>query len=275
MKANRRAADSERVADILFMNTRLRTTLHSATLLLPVLAALFIWPTSALRRPSLNPQAIDVTSMPEQDRGPRGLRRVALTFDAGGEDDMFPALLSALAAENVHSTFFLTGNWMHEHPDHVRFLVSSGHELGNHTWSHRDLTQLDDAKIRAELESTGALLAQQAPAAVSHWWRAPYGARDRRVLRIASQLGYISVYWTLDSLDSVEPKKSPAFLYERITHHSDAELDGAIVLMHVGEPATAEALPKILRDLRNRRFEVVTISDLLNSKTHRIGRGGQ
>lgn len=153
---------------------------------------------------------------------------------------------------------------MRQHPDFVQLLVSSGHELGNHTWYHRDLTQLSDAQIRTELQETAALLAQHVPRS-PRWWRAPFGARDRRVLRIASELGYVSIYWTLDSLDSVAPQKSRAFLVERIAHHSEAQLDGAIILMHVGEPATAEALPEILKGLQRRGFELVTISGLLNS----------
>ena len=154
---------------------------------------------------------------------------------------------------------------MREHPDLVRLLVRSGHELGNHTWSHRDLTRLGDAQIRAEFHETAALLAQHVPRPGRRWWRAPFGARDSRVLRIASELGYVSVYWTLDSLDSVAPPKSRAFLVERIVRHSDAQLDGAIILMHVGEPATAEALPEILRALQRRGFELATISRLLGT----------
>ena len=68
-------------------------------------------------------------------------------------------------------------------------------------------------------------------------FRARFGERNERVLRIAASLGYRSTYWTIDSLDSVEPRKTPEFLIDRITTKTDAELDGAIVLMHVGEKA--------------------------------------
>ena len=217
--------------------------------------------------PGLPSRARDRDAVPatEVQRGPRGAHRLAITFDAGGEADAFPALLAALAAARVRSTFFLTGEWMSQHPDLVRSLVKSGHELGNHTWHHRDLTGLGDARIRTELNETAALLALHAPRSVRRWWRAPFGARDSRVLRIASELGCVSIYWTLDSLDSVAPKKSRAFLVERIVRHSDAQLDGAIILMHVGEPATAEALPEILRALQRRGFERTTISRLLGT----------
>jgi peptidoglycan/xylan/chitin deacetylase (PgdA/CDA1 family) len=76
-------------------------------------------------------------------------------------------------------------------------------------------------------------------------------------------LGYRSIYWTIDSLDGVEPAKTPQFLIDRITSNSDAQLDGAIILMHVGEKSTAEALPAIIANLQGRGFHFVTISKLL------------
>ena len=226
---------------------------------LPLLAAAPI-PASTPSKRELR----DVVAVSELHRGPRGAHRLAMTFDAGGEADAFPALVAALSSAGVRSTFFLAGEWMQKHPELVTVLLSEGHELGNHTWSHRDLTLLDDAEIRAEFKQTAALLAKHSPRTARRWWRAPFGERDRRVLRIASSLGLVSVYWTLDSLDSVAPPKSSAFLIERITGKSDAQLEGAIILMHVGEPTTAEALPEILRTLQRRGFEVVTVSSLLS-----------
>ena len=94
-------------------------------------------------------------------------------------------------------------------------------------------------------------------------WRAPFGARNARVLGIAHSLGYRSIYWTIDSLDSVDPPKSAGFLIDRITTKSAQQLDGAIILMHVGVPSTAEALPAITANLQSRGFQLVTVSTLL------------
>ena len=95
--------------------------------------------------------------------------------------------------------------------------------------------------------------------------RAAYGERDERVLKIANHLGYRSIYWTIDSLDAVEPQKTPEFLINRMTRKSDAELDGAIILMHVGVRSSADALPAIIANLQGRGFHLVTISTLLES----------
>ncbi|MEO7931592.1 MAG: polysaccharide deacetylase family protein [Chthoniobacterales bacterium] len=197
----------------------------------------------------------------EIERGPRGLHELALTFDAGGEDAGFADLLEALG--RVRCTFFLTGQWMQAHPDHVAALLRAGHELANHTWNHRDLTQLKDEEIRSEILRTGMALNAVAKPQTLHLWRAPYGARNARVLSIAHQLGYISIYWTFDSLDSVDPPKSSDYLIARITHLTDAKLSGAILLMHVGEPSTVLAVPAILSDLQRRGLVPVTVSVLL------------
>jgi peptidoglycan/xylan/chitin deacetylase (PgdA/CDA1 family) len=97
-------------------------------------------------------------------------------------------------------------------------------------------------------------------------WRAPYGRRDERVLRIARGLGYESILWTIDSLDSAEPPKSAEFLIQHIISQSDAQLDGAIILLHVGSRATAEALPPIIANLQSRGFHLVTLSKLLEHR---------
>jgi peptidoglycan/xylan/chitin deacetylase (PgdA/CDA1 family) len=86
-----------------------------------------------------------------------------------------------------------------------------------------------------------------------------------RVVKIARKLGYRSIYWTFQSLDVVEPIKTTQFLIERITSKTDDQLDGAIILMHVGVRSTADALPAIIGNLQGRGFRLVTVSKLLES----------
>ena len=201
----------------------------------------------------------------EIERGPRGTSRIALTFDAGAAADCFQDLITALDTASVKSTFFITGKWARENPDCAREVVRHGHEIGNHTWNHLDLTRQPDDVVREEIARAEVLLTEMSGQTPRPRWRAPYGARDERVLRIAANLGYKSIYWTIDSLDSVEPVKTPQFLIDRITRKSDEELDGAIILMHVGVRSTADALPAIIANLQGRGFHLVTVSELLQS----------
>jgi len=199
----------------------------------------------------------------EIERGPHRSGQIALTFDAGGEADCFTDLMAALAHAHVASTFFITGKWAYENPDCAKAITKHGHQIGNHTWNHLDLTQQSDAVVREEIQSTEVFLRDLCGQNPRPLWRAPFGARDQRVLKIAHALGYRSIYWTLDSLDSVDPPKSARFLFDRITHRSNNQLEGAIILMHVGERSTAAALPAIIANLQSRGFQLVTVSTLL------------
>jgi peptidoglycan/xylan/chitin deacetylase (PgdA/CDA1 family) len=199
----------------------------------------------------------------EVARGAPGKRMVALTFDAGGQASNLAEILTALKKANRRCTFFITGEWAAQHPALVQRIAQDRHEVGNHTWSHPDLTQLPEEEIHSELRRTEELLTRLTGTAPRPLWRAPFGARDERVLRTARSLGYTSIYWSLDSLDSVGEPKTSAFLFARVAGQPDASLDGAIVLMHVGEAGTAEALPAIMSDLRRRHFTVVPVSRLL------------
>jgi peptidoglycan/xylan/chitin deacetylase (PgdA/CDA1 family) len=166
----------------------------------------------------------------EVDRGPRGKKEIALTFDAGAEAECFDDLIRALANAHASSTFFITGRFVHDHSDCADEITKHGHEVGNHTWSHLDLTQQPDDVVRDEIMRAEHTIVQASGQSPRPRWRAPYGARDKRVLKIAANLGYRSIYWTLDSQDGVEPVKTPQFLIDRITNKSDEELDGAIIL---------------------------------------------
>jgi peptidoglycan/xylan/chitin deacetylase (PgdA/CDA1 family) len=204
-----------------------------------------------------------VGTLGEVDRGPRGKNQIALTFDAGAEAECFDDLITALANAHVSSTFFITGRFAHNHADCAAEIAKHGHEVGNHTWSHLNLTQQSDDVVKDEITRAERAIAQASGQSPRPRWRAPYGARNTRVLKVAANLGYRSIYWTLDSLDGVEPVKTPQFLIDRITSKSDAELDGAIILLHVGVRSTADALPAIISNLQGRGFQLVTVSKLL------------
>jgi peptidoglycan/xylan/chitin deacetylase (PgdA/CDA1 family) len=190
---------------------------------------------------------------------------IALTLDAGAGAAPTPRILEALRERGITITFFLTGRWMRANPDLVRQMVADGHELANHTVNHPDLTTLDDDAIRRELNETEAMLQEIAPGATTRpFFRPPYGAYNERVLRVALAEGYLPVYWTLDSLDSVGEPKTPEFLVERVTGKLNPDdLRGAIILAHCGSDATADALPEILDRFVAMGFEVRKLSEVL------------
>lgn len=231
---------------------------------------LLLWDSSSLYATRVTPDKTSRLASPETVgsfgeivRGPRGKSEIALTFDAGAEAECFEDLITALEGAHVNSTFFITGRFARQHGDCAAEITKHGHEIGNHTWSHLNLTEQSDEVVRDEITRTERAIVRVSGQSPRPRWRAPYGARDERVLKIASNLGYRSIYWTFDSLDGVEPAKTPQFLIDRVTSKSDSELDGAIILMHVGVRSTADALPAIIANLQGRGFHLVTISKLL------------
>jgi peptidoglycan/xylan/chitin deacetylase (PgdA/CDA1 family) len=189
---------------------------------------------------------------------------VALTLDAGAGAEPVTRMLVALRERNIQITFFLTGKWIAENPELTRAIVADGHEIANHTYNHPDLTRIGAAAMRAELEDTEALLQQTAGASSRPLFRPPYGAYDEQVLQTAVADGYLPIYWTLDSLDSVGEPKTPEFLLERITGKlTHEQLRGAIILAHCGSAPTADALPKILDRFKEMGFEVKKVSEVL------------
>ena len=195
--------------------------------------------------------------------GKAGKKQVAITLDAGGDAVAFPKMIAALNKMGIKVTFFLTGTWAQQNPAFVQQIAASGMEIANHSWSHTDFTTLSAEQIQSELSRTDALLSKYTGETTKPLMRFPYGARNAKTSQVVNSLGYRSIYWTIDSLDSVGDPKSAQFLIDRITKQTDAQLDGQIVLMHLGNATSGDALPAILQNLTSRGFKIVTISQLI------------
>lgn len=186
--------------------------------------------------------------------------RIALTFDAGASAAPTPDLLDALASAGLRVTFFLTGKWCERNPDLVKRIAADGHEIANHTYSHKDLRTLTDEQIRAQLADMNDVVVRLTGRDTAPYFRPPYGARDKRVLNAAADAGYSSIYWSVDSWDAFKTGITADEIRDRVLEKARA---GDIVLMHCGSRPTAEALPGIIDELRSRGLEIVTVSELL------------
>ncbi len=198
----------------------------------------------------------------EVDAGSPSARLVALTFDAGSSAEPVPQILRALAQRGIRCTFFLTGQWIERYPDAARQIAEAGHELGNHSWSHPAFTSLTDEQIREQLRRTEEVALRVCGRSTKPLFRPPFGARDERVRSVAAEEGYLTIYWTIDSWDSVKKDITPQMITDRVMR---LMRPGAIVLMHCGSEATAQALPLLLNALDAQGYRVVTVSELLRS----------
>ena len=211
--------------------------------------------------PLLPPVAPELISHGRRDR-----KEIALTFDACSTRDpsRYDArVTAALLAASAPATIFLGGSWAKEEVAQVKELAAHPQfELGNHTYTHPHLPALkDEARIRAEITRTQA----EVKALTGHTprlFRPPYGEYDQRVVRIAGELGLVTVEYDLPSGDpDVHATK------ERLVQWVLSQAKpGSIVVMHINHVKfhTAEALPDIITGLRARGFTLVTVGQLIS-----------
>jgi peptidoglycan/xylan/chitin deacetylase (PgdA/CDA1 family) len=185
---------------------------------------------------------------------------IALTFDDGPSPVYTPQVLSILQRYKVHATFFCIGEWVQLYPGLVQEAFSAGNVIGDHTWSHPNLTRLSAYAVHWQLSSASAAI-QYAIGSSPVLFRPPYGATDATVVSVASQLGLLQVMWTVDPRDWSRPGVD-AIVNVVLSHATN----GSIILMHDGggdRSETVLALPLIITALRQRGFSFVTISQLL------------
>lgn len=201
------------------------------------------------------------------ERGAVNRPRVAVTLDAGSGAGPVPEMLRVLRERDLKITFFLTGDFIKANPELVRQMTAEGHEFGNHSLTHPDFRKLSDEQMRHELLTTERLLNLTSGATTRPFFRPPYGEYNDRVLLTSLEEGFLPVYWSLDSLDSVGASKTPRFLFDRMTARlSPEQMRGAIFLMHCDSDPTATALPMILDRLRQMGLEVAKLSRVLNAE---------
>jgi len=200
------------------------------------------------------------------DRGPTECNAVTLTFDAGADRGYAELILDILRDEKVPASFGMTGLWAQQNSDLIQRMVDEGHELINHTWSHRSFTgfsagrPLGVGERRMELDRTEELLVGLTGKSTRPLFRPPYGDLDGGVYGDLSDAGYdYTIMWTVDSFGW--NNLPAAGIVNRCLSRAEP---GAIYIFHVGEQSEdALALGQIIAGLREGGFIFVTVTDLL------------
>ena len=209
------------------------------------------------------PAAAAPTPAPEVFRVPAGSGKVALTFDAGEWPGRVQTILDTLARHHAKATFFLCGIYIDSFPSRAKAIAAAGHELASHSYHNVDHRYLSNQQIRNEIRLQEAALLRATGRHNAPYWRAPYGYRNDRVLDQVSKLGYRSIMWSLDSLDTVGQPKSANFIFNRLTNRPRSQLDGGILLLHVNPNGTVDSLNRVLNYLDAVGLRQVTVSELL------------
>lgn len=194
---------------------------------------------------------------------PRSPGQLALTFDDGPNPAWTPRLLDILAEHNVHAAFFMVGKFAQAERALARRVFDAGHLIGNHTWSHPDLSRTASGKVLDELTRTSDILAEITGKPM-RYFRPPFGARRPYVLRLARQLGLIPVTWNAMTSDWSEPSadKIAQALIRKIDSNQRRGWATNIVLHDGGHrgpgadrgPSVAAAAQLLVRYDRTHRF---------------------
>lgn len=195
----------------------------------------------------------DQPKEPVAPPSPAHVKKVAITFDDGPHPEYTPAILNLLNQYEAKATFFMLGSEVASHPEIVKMVADGGHELGNHTWLHKNLTKLGPEGIMNEINRTNEAITKVTGKCPTIF-RAPYGAINEQVKRTVNMK---PVSWTVDTLDW--KSHDPDAILNIVKRHTH---DGSIILMHDIYASSADATAKVLNYLHEAGYEFVTLSEL-------------
>lgn len=202
------------------------------------------------------------------EHGDRTQPVIALTFDACQSPEQVTgydeAVIDILTGSGTPATLFLGGLWLQHHFRQAQRLAANPlFELGNHSWSHADFTRLDPAEMEAEIERTQEALVRLSGRQPT-LFRFPAGSYTPAALSVVSRHGLRAIQWDVASGDP-DPSLSTQAIVEQVLRQAQ---NGSIVVMHMNGASrrTAEALPAIIRRLREQGYTFVTVSQLLASE---------
>jgi len=187
---------------------------------------------------------------------------IALTFDDGPTPQHTDSVLAILAEHDAHATFFMVGEAMERNPDVVRRVLRKGHEIGNHSYSHRRMILMRPSTIRREVDRTDTLILEAGQDGRA-FMRPPYGRRLVGLPAYLARQGRPVVLWDVEP-DTYVREADDVVAYA-LTHVRP----GSILLLHVEIPSRREnrkALPRILRELGARGYRFVTLSELVGDQ---------
>ena len=186
---------------------------------------------------------------------------IYLTFDAGYENGSTEQILDVLKKHQVPAAFFLVGNYMEKNGDLVRRMAAEGHIVGNHTMHHPDMSKISDpAAFEKELKDLEDLYRGITGEELPKYYRPPQGTYSEENLKMAQNLGYKTVFWSLAYVDwnnDSQPSREEAFgkLIPRIHN-------GAVVLLHSTSRTNAQILDELLTQWKALGYRFDTLENL-------------
>ncbi len=186
-------------------------------------------------------------------------KRIAITFDDGPNPEVTPLILELLKSHDAKATFFCIGKHIEAYPELVKSIVNAGHEIGNHSYSHKNT--IDFNKMNqwlSELEATDALI-ETHTGQKSRLFRPPFGVTTPNLAKAIKLTKHNVIGWNIRSFDTVI--SHPKNVHQRITKRVQP---GAIILLHDTHKNSSIILEQLLQFLKNNDYKTVTVTDLLD-----------
>ena len=195
-------------------------------------------------------------------------KQVAITMNCAWSAQDIDSILETLKNNNVKITFFMVGDWIDKYPEAVKKIYEAGHEIGSHSNTHPHVNKLSAEKNLEEIQLSVSKI-EKITGSKTNLYRTPYGEYNNTVIKTAQENGYYPIQWNLDTLD-----------YEGLTGEEmwnrikDKLENGSIILSHNGTKHTADSLDMLIKNIKNKGYEIVKVSDLIYKENYSIKNDG-
>ncbi|MGX6441934.1 polysaccharide deacetylase family protein [Neobacillus sp. K501] len=184
---------------------------------------------------------------------------VSFIINVAWGNEYLSEILATLKRHQVSTSFFLEGNWVKNNPDLAKMIVSAGHEVGNHSYSHPKMENLSAAQTREQLLKTNEVI-EAATGVKCVLFAPPSGGYRDETVKIAAEFNMKTIMWTVDTIDWQKP--TPDVLINRVMKKID---NGAMVLMHPTE-STAKSLDRLITQMKEKDLKIGTVTELMDEE---------
>lgn len=194
--------------------------------------------------------------------------KIALTINCAWNADDIDKILDTLSKNEVKATFFMVGDWVNKFPDAVKKIHDSGNEIANHSESHAHVNNLNHEKNIEQITKCSDRI-KALTGNPTTLYRGPYGEYNDTVVKAAQDSNHIMIQWNIDTLDY------NGLTGEQMWQRIEPKLEkGSIILMHNGTENTALSLDMIIKNIKEKGYEPVTVSELIYKEDYTIDNNG-
>ncbi len=195
-------------------------------------------------------------------------KKIAFTMNCAWNDSDIDKILETLEKNQVKITFFIVGEWADKYPEAVKKIYEAGHEIGSHSNTHPHVNNISEEKNLEEIQLSINKI-EKITGEKTKLYRTPYGEYNNKVIKVAQEKGYYPIQWNLDTLDYKDLTGEE--MWNRI---KDKLSNGSIILSHNGTKNTASSLDMLIKNIKEKGYEIVKVSELIYTENYTIDNNG-